>query len=88
MAHEIHDAEQPLVFLYKVVKGVSGSYAIEVAAAIGIDQQIANRAKEIFEALKSGKQITPLPELAGRQRCPPGVPLEEFLKTVNIPRRL
>lgn len=86
MAHAIReDPESPLVFLYKVAQGVSGSYAFEVAASVGLRPGLVDRAREIYEDLKHGRRIRPLPEVSRGQRPPTGMSLHQFLRNIEVP---
>lgn len=48
--HTMSDSNN-LVFLYKVIKGISNSFAFEVAVAAGLEEDIITRAREIYKAL-------------------------------------
>lgn len=86
MDYEIRkDSEWPLVFLYKVSQGVSGSYAFEVAASVGLRSSLVDRAREIYEDLKNGRPIRPLPQVGRQQRPPPGMSLNHFLRSIEVP---
>lgn len=58
MQHTI--CEEKLVFSYQVVEGVSKSYAMDMAKAVGLGDDIVNRARDILNCLQSGKPLTPL----------------------------
>lgn len=49
-----------LYFLYKIVKGVSDSYAFDIATELGFDQDIIQRARYIFNCLKRNERIVPI----------------------------
>ncbi|CAH1118956.1 unnamed protein product [Phaedon cochleariae] len=49
-----------LCFLFRLVEGISESFAIDVAEACGIDIHIIRRAREIMESLQHGKILRPL----------------------------
>ncbi|KAF5279974.1 hypothetical protein FQR65_LT15112 [Abscondita terminalis] len=57
MDHEIRDTGE-LIYLYKVVDGISNSYTFEVAIANGLDISIVNRAKEIYNMLTKNIPLT------------------------------
>ncbi|XP_057669997.1 mutS protein homolog 5-like [Diorhabda carinulata] len=69
-----------LYFLYKISDGVSNSFAIEVAEAIGIDAQIIKRAKEYYRCLTNNEPFTPLNKLLKRNNFDP-----TNLDVLNIP---
>lgn len=74
-----------LVFLYKVMPGVSSSYAFEVAAAAGLDSDIIQRARQIFENIKDNRPVPPLPHLMYRVDSGNHNSLEAFLADLDIP---
>lgn len=49
--------EGQLVFLFQVAKGMSDSYAFELAKSVELDDDIIERAKEIFGCLQNGVPI-------------------------------
>ncbi|KAK4882098.1 hypothetical protein RN001_005417 [Aquatica leii] len=50
MDHEIRTSDE-FVYLYKVTKGISNSFAIDVASVSGLDSSIINKSKEIYRML-------------------------------------
>lgn len=62
MQHTI--CEEKLVFSFKVTDGVSSSYALDMAKAMGLEDDIVNRVKAILLALQKNEPLTPL-----NQKC-------------------
>lgn len=62
-----------LVFLYKVVKGISDSYPFEVASAVDVNKNVISRAWEIFKSLSNSNAQTLI------------INSEEDLTLINIP---
>ncbi|EFA10321.2 mutS protein homolog 5 isoform X2 [Tribolium castaneum] len=80
MAHS--EENGTLLFLYKVAKGVSRSFAIKIAAEVGVDASIIKRANELFEKKKT---VTPLVRCESYPASVNDSALIAFLKDVNIP---
>ena len=54
----MHDSDE-LVFLYKLVRGQTGSsYACKVAASMGIEKSIIERGSEVTELISKNKPVT------------------------------
>ncbi len=54
----LHDNDD-LVFLYKLIRGVTcSSYACKVAAAMGIERSIIDRGSEVTELISQNKPVT------------------------------
>lgn len=58
MQHSVCD--EKLVFTYEVGQGVSSSYALDMAKATGLEEDIVDRAREILRCLLENKPLTPL----------------------------
>ncbi|XP_068897033.1 mutS protein homolog 5-like isoform X2 [Tenebrio molitor] len=67
-----------LLYLYKVVEGVSNSFAFNIAAQVGLDDGIIKRAKELFESNKTANAAVMHKNLSGNA-------LINFLKDIDIP---
>lgn len=67
-----------IIFLFKLINGISGSFALDVAQAAGLDMNIVNRAREIMKAVKEG---TPLRSLNPNNQ----VYNTEYFLNVDIP---
>lgn len=59
MSYTRNDNE-PMVLLYKLVDGISESFAFDIAEEVGLGPQIIQRAREIFDAMKNNAVIKPL----------------------------
>ncbi|XP_044266292.1 LOW QUALITY PROTEIN: mutS protein homolog 5-like [Tribolium madens] len=71
-----------LLFLYKVTKGISMSFAMKIAAEVGLDLSIIKRADELFE---KNETVTPLMRYENYPTFVSDNALIEYLKDVNIP---
>ncbi|XP_056636028.1 mutS protein homolog 5-like [Diorhabda sublineata] len=81
MAHALTaSSSSSLILMDEFGKGVSNSFAIEVAEAIGIDAQIIKRAKEYYRCLTNNEPFTPLNKLLKRNNFDP-----TNLDVLNIP---
>ncbi|KAL3267858.1 hypothetical protein HHI36_006999 [Cryptolaemus montrouzieri] len=69
---------ETMVLLYKLVKGISESYAFDIAEEVGLDSGIIQRAKEIFNSLKQHDVIRPL-ELPKFRAISPSEEIQSFL---------
>lgn len=67
-----------LLYLYKVVEGVSNSFAFNIAAQVGLDDGIIKRAKELFESNKTVNAAVLHKNFSGNA-------LINFLKDIDIP---
>lgn len=56
MNYAIEDEE--LVFLYKITHGVSDSFGLEIARSVGLDADIIERAKQIYDEFINNPSIT------------------------------
>lgn len=74
-----------IVYLFKVIQGISRSFAVEVAASIGLDHNAVARAKEILEAIKNGETIKSITNVFPKNYSQVEIPNEEFFKNVLIP---
>ncbi|XP_018326196.1 mutS protein homolog 5 [Agrilus planipennis] len=81
--------DEKLVFLYKVVQGVSMSFAFDVATAMGLKKDIVTRAQELFNSLKNNELIKPqLKQIPPRYRnvfVNDKTQLERFAESVLVP---
>lgn len=72
-----------LLFLYKIEKGISKSFALNIASEVGLDPSIIRRAKELSEENKTVKL------LVRHENFPTSFndnnALISFLRDVNIP---
>lgn len=58
--------EGKLVFTYKVGMGVSDSYAFDMAKAMGLGDDIVNRARAIFRCLQENMPLMPM--VSGKEK--------------------
>lgn len=58
MQHSV--CEEKLVFTFQVVDGISSSYALDMAKATGLGDEIVSRAREILMCLQENKSLTQL----------------------------
>lgn len=63
--------------LYKVIPGISNSFAFNIAAQIGIDGEIIQRARELFEDNKNAT--------CTNRKLTKDESLKQFLENVEIP---
>ncbi|RZC42494.1 mutS protein 5-like [Asbolus verrucosus] len=69
-----------LLYLYKITKGVSSSFAFDIAVEVGLDEAIVQRARELFK----NNTIQPLDNYAKYTNFGSEGELIDFLKNVNI----
>lgn len=75
-----------LVFLYRIVEGVSTSYAFDVAESVGFDEDIVKRAREIFHCLVNNIEINSNPSNRNRWlRKSSDEAQRDFFSDIEIP---
>lgn len=52
--------EEKMVFSFQIKEGVSNSYALDMAKAIGLGDDIVSRAREILKGIQVNKPLTPV----------------------------
>nr|XP_023023464.1 mutS protein homolog 5-like isoform X1 [Leptinotarsa decemlineata] len=67
-------------YLFKISEGISKSYAITIAEAVGIDKDVIERAREILECLRNNQPLRPLERIRRRNNFDP-----DNLDQLNIP---
>ncbi|CAG9863939.1 unnamed protein product [Phyllotreta striolata] len=60
-----------LYFLYKLTEGISKSFAIDVAEALGLDKDVIERARSIFECIANETSISPLDKVTRKNNFDP-----------------
>ncbi|XP_022918563.2 mutS protein homolog 5-like [Onthophagus taurus] len=51
--------DHDIIFLFKLIDGLSGSFTFDIASAAGLDKSVVDRAKEIYQAMMNGTDWAP-----------------------------